>query len=51
MARYLKTKKEHIGLSPYEIHFKGEKKSEKVILEVIDYDSENLDEFIAKDTQ
>lgn len=49
MARYLKTKKEHLGLSPYEIHFKGEKKSEDVILEVIDYDSENLDEFIAKD--
>lgn len=49
MARYLKTKKEHLGLSPYEIHFKGEKKSEEVILEVIDYDSENLDEFIAKD--
>ncbi|NEW79310.1 MAG: magnesium/cobalt transporter CorA [Gelidibacter sp.] len=49
MARYLKTKKEHIGLSPYEIHFKGEKKSEQVILEVIDYDSENLEEFIAKD--
>ena len=48
MARYLKTKKEHIGLSPYEIHFKGEQKSEKVILEVIDYDSENLDEFEAK---
>ncbi|KUO67657.1 MAG: magnesium transporter [Lutibacter sp. BRH_c52] len=49
MARYLKTKKEHIGLSPYEIHFKGEKKSDAVILEVIDYDSENLDEFKAKD--
>jgi magnesium transporter len=49
MARYLKTKKEHLGLSPYEIHFKGEKKSEEVVLEVIDYDSENLDEFIAKD--
>ncbi len=49
MARYLKTKKEHLGLSPYEIHFKGEKKSEDVILEVIDYDSENLDEFKAKD--
>lgn len=48
MARFLKTKKEHIGLSPYEIHFKGEKKSEEVILEVIDYDSENLDEFVAK---
>lgn len=49
MARYLKTKKEHLGISPYEIHFKGEKKSDEVILEVIDYDSENLDEFIAKD--
>lgn len=49
MARYLKTKKEHLGISPYEIHFKGEKKSEEVILEVIDYDSENLDEFKAKD--
>ena len=49
MARYLKTKKEHLGISPYEIHFKGEKKSDEVILEVIDYDSENLDEFNAKD--
>jgi magnesium transporter len=44
MARYLKTKKEEIGLSPYALHFRGEKKSEKVILRVIDYDEYNLDE-------
>ncbi|MGV8945824.1 MAG: magnesium/cobalt transporter CorA [Lutibacter sp.] len=48
MARLLKAKKEHLGLSPYEIHFKGEQKSEAILLEVIDYDSENLDEFEAK---
>lgn len=49
MARYLKSKKEHIGLSPHAIQFRGEKKSDVVLLEVIDYDSENLDEFNAKD--
>lgn len=48
MARFLKTKKEHIGLAPDAIHFRGEKKSEDVLLEVIDYDSQNLDEFKAK---
>ncbi|MBK5209351.1 MAG: magnesium/cobalt transporter CorA [Flavobacteriaceae bacterium] len=48
MARLLKAKKEHIGLSPHEIYFRGEKKSDTVLLEVIDYDSENLDEFEAK---
>jgi len=49
MARLLKAKKEHIGLSPNAIHFRGEKKSDFVLLEVIDYDSQNLDEFKAKD--
>ncbi len=49
MARYLKSKKEHIGLSPHAIQFRGEQKSDVVLLEVIDYDSENLDEFKAKD--
>ena len=49
MARLLKAKKEHIGLSPHEIHFRGEKKIDDVLLSVIDYDSENLDEFQAKD--
>jgi len=49
MARLLKAKKEHIGLSPHEIHFRGEKKIDDVLLRVMDYDSENLDEFQAKD--
>ena len=49
MARLLKAKKEHIGLSPHEIHFRGEKKIDAVLLRVMDYDSENLDEFQAKD--
>lgn len=49
MARYLKSKKEHIGLSPHAIQFRGEQKSDVVLLEVIDYDSENIDEFMAKD--
>lgn len=48
MARYLKSKKEHIGLSPDAIHFKGEKKSDAVLLEVIDFNSENLKEFEEK---
>ena len=48
MARYLKSKKEHIGLSPDAIHFKGEKKSDAVLLEVIDFNSENLEEFEEK---
>jgi magnesium transporter len=48
MARLLKAKKEYIGLSPHTIHFKGEKKSEEVLFEVIDYDSENLDEIQTK---
>jgi len=48
MARLLKSKKEHIGLSPHEIYFRGEKKIDEVLLEVIDYDSENLDEIQTK---
>ncbi|MDD3721719.1 MAG: magnesium/cobalt transporter CorA [Lutibacter sp.] len=48
MARYLKSKKEHIGLSPDAIHFKGEKKSDAVLLEVIDFNSENLEEYEEK---
>lgn len=49
MARYLKSKKEHIGLSPHAIQFRGEKKSDVVLLRVIDYDSENLEECEVKD--
>ena len=44
MARFLKTKKETIGLSPDAIHFRGEKKSDIVKLRVMDYYSENISE-------
>jgi magnesium transporter len=44
MARFLKTKKEEVGLSPDEFKLRGEKKSDVVSLRVIDYDAENLTE-------
>ncbi|MCW3785381.1 magnesium/cobalt transporter CorA [Plebeiibacterium sediminum] len=42
MARFLKSKKELIGISPDDILFKGEQKVDKTRLRLIDY---NLDEF------
>ena len=44
MARFIKTKKETIGLSPDILLFRGEKKSDYVKLRVIDFDSDNLNE-------
>ncbi len=44
MARFIKTNKENIGLSPDAIRFRGEKKSDFVKLSVIDYDANNLSE-------
>ncbi len=44
MARFLKTKKEDIGLSPDTLIFRGEKKSDAVLLRVIDFDSDQFKE-------
>lgn len=44
MARFVKKKKEHIGLSPDDISFRGEKKMDQVILRLVDFDAENLKE-------
>ncbi len=44
MARFLKSKKELIGISPDDILFKGEKKIEKTRLRLIDYNSEEFKE-------
>ena len=44
MARFLKKQKQEIGLSPDVIYFRGEKKIDKVLLRVIDYDVQNLEE-------
>ncbi len=49
MARFLKSKKELIGISPDDILFKGEKKIEKSRLRFIDYNSQDLREIELND--
>ncbi len=49
MARFLKSKKELIGISPDDILFKGEKKIEKSRLRFIDYNSQDLREVELRD--
>lgn len=44
MARFIKTNKEDIGLSPDAYKLRGVKKSDKVLLRIIDFDTENLEE-------
>ena len=41
MSRYIKKKKEDIGLSPYALVFRGQKKTDKIVLRAMDF---NLDE-------
>lgn len=43
-------KKEDIGLSPYELKFRGKKKAEDIRVEVIDFDLEGVRETEIKDT-
>jgi magnesium transporter len=44
MARFLKKSKQDIGRSPDELIFRGQRKIEKVLLRIIDFDSTNLSE-------
>jgi len=44
-------KKEDIGLSPYELKFRGKKKTENVCIQVIDFDLEEVRETEIKDTE
>lgn len=44
MARFLKSKKETIGISPDAILFRGEKKTENTKLRIIDYNEDKLEE-------
>lgn len=44
MARFIKKHKQEIGISPDELLFRGERKIEEVVLRVIDFDGENLEE-------
>lgn len=44
MARFVKKRKEDIGLGPDDLSFRGEQKMDKVLLRMVDYDAENLKE-------
>ncbi|NKI25838.1 magnesium/cobalt transporter CorA [Arenibacter sp. 6A1] len=44
MARFIKKQKQEIGLSPDALYFRGKKKIDKVLLRVIDFDPNNLEE-------
>ena len=44
MSRFIKKKKEHIGLSPYALVFRGQKKTDKIVLRAMDFDLEDVKE-------
>lgn len=44
MSRYIKKKKEEIGLSPYALVFRGQKKTDKILLRAIDFNLEDVQE-------
>jgi len=48
MARFVKKQKQEIGSSPDSLHFRGKRKMDEVLLRVIDFDSENLEENAVK---
>ncbi len=43
MARFLKAKKEHIGLSPDSLYFRGEKKIDNTLLNLISYNKDQIE--------
>lgn len=48
MSRIVKKRKEDIGLSPDDISFRGEQKMDKILLRLIDFDVENLEEKVVE---
>ncbi len=44
MTRFIKKQKQEIGRSPDELIFRGEKKIDQVLLRIIDFDANNLNE-------
>ena len=44
MTRFVSKKKEHIGLAPDDISFRGEKKMDEVVLRLVDFDAKDLEE-------
>lgn len=50
MSRTTRKRKEDIGLSPYEIKFRGQKKTEKTTMELFDFNLDYVHEFSPKST-
>lgn len=48
MARFIKKQKREIGLSPDDLIFRGKQKIDKVLLRIVDYDANNMEEDIIK---
>ncbi len=44
MARFIKKSKQEIGISPDELFFRGEQKIDNVLLRIIDFDANHLEE-------
>ncbi|MFT3752330.1 MAG: magnesium/cobalt transporter CorA [Paludibacter sp.] len=51
MSRYIKKKKEHIGLSPYALVFRGQKKTEKSMLYGMSFTMDEVNEFEVKTSE
>ena len=50
MSRYIEKKKEDIGLSPYALVFRGQKKTRKILLRAMDFNLEDVTETEIKTT-
>ena len=48
MSRFIKKKKEDIGLSPYALVFRGLKKMDKIFLSVMNFDLDQVREYEIK---
>lgn len=51
MARFVQKKKKDVGVSPYELHFRGEKKVDNILIRVIDFDADKLEEKLFQEIQ
>ncbi|HMR40782.1 MAG TPA: magnesium/cobalt transporter CorA [Ignavibacteria bacterium] len=51
MARFIKKHKEEIGLSPDDLSYRGKQKIGNVLLRIIDFDADNLEEDAVKTVQ
>ena len=51
MSRYIEKKKEDIGLSPYALVFRGQKKTQQIVLRAMDFNLEDVSETEIKTTE